>query len=219
MRVIILTLMLTAGSLTALAGGNEKFIKAVKAGLEQMDSAKTIGDWLAVANKFERIAGAEKKEWLAYYYASQSYVIMSYMDEDRSKLDTYLDKAQELIDNARKASKKNAEIHVLQSWIYSARIGADPMTRGPKFGGMSSMELNTAEEYDADNPRIYYMRATSLYYTPAQWGGGKDKALPILETAMAKYEAFKPESEIHPDWGKEQTATMLADCKKELGKD
>ena len=218
MRTLLLTVIMIAGTMNVQAGGNEKFVNAIKSNLVLLDSVQSLGDMQNVANKFERIATAEKKEWLGYYYASYCYVMISYMDADKTKVDSYLDKSQELLDVAKKMEKKNAEIFVLQSWIYSARIGVDPMSRGPKYSGMSNMALKTATEYDADCPRIYYLQATSKYYTPAQWGGSKTEALKLLETSAAKFEVFEPKSEIHPNWGKDQTMDLLVKCREEVKK-
>ncbi|MBK6994102.1 MAG: hypothetical protein IPH31_03955 [Lewinellaceae bacterium] len=48
----------------------------------------------------------------------------------------------------------------------------------------------------------YMQEGATLLFTPPQWGGDKVKAKVTLETAAAKYEAFKPASSIHPNWGK-----------------
>ena len=218
MRTLLLALIMLAGTLNVQAGGDEKLINAIKGNLTLMDSAKTLGDMQNVANKFERIANAEKKEWIPYYYAAQCYVLISYMDEDSKKMDSYLDKSQELLDMAKKNTKKNAEVEVLQSWIYSAKIGVNPMVRGPKYSGLSNAALKTAKEYDADCPRIYYLQGTSKYYTPEQWGGSKSEALKLFTMASDKFKTFKPKSEIHPNWGLEQTNELLEKSREAVEK-
>ena len=210
---LTLCLFLSAGLLYA-GGDNAKYISTMKSTLDMLDTASTMQQWLGAANKFERIGQAEKGEWLPHYYASYCYVLISYIDPDQSKLDEYLDKAESLLTEAaaRMKKKKDVEYHVLLSWIHSARIGVDPMTRGAKYGGLASQELNKAEEIDSDCPRIYYLRGVNLFYTPEMWGGGKDKAKPVLAKSVEKYDIFKPASEIHPDWGKDQALERLAEC-------
>jgi hypothetical protein len=34
-----------------------------------------------------------------------------------------------------------------------------------------------------------------------------------LQAALDKYASFKPTSELHPNWGKEITETLIKDCK------
>ena len=84
-----------------------------------------------------------------------------------------------------------------------------------KYGPLSSVMLDSAQKYNEHNPRIYYLRGTGLAYTPPMFGGGKDKAKPILETAVEKYKTFIPESDISPDWGEQETFKMLEYCGKD----
>jgi hypothetical protein len=57
------------------------------------------------------------------------------------------------------------------------------------------------------------MKGTGLLYTPPQYGGGKDKALPALEEAVAKFKTFKPASSIMPHWGEARANEVLEQCK------
>ncbi len=216
MKVLSLIFAFTLSAVVATAGGdNKKFIKTMETTIAMLDTVESPGSMMAVSNRFERIANAEQKEWLPLYYAAFCQIMISYMESDNEKKDEILDKAQALVDKANELEKKNSEIHILMGWIYSARIMVDPMTRGQKFGPQSSAMYTAAEQYDETNPRVDYMRGTSLFYTPPMWGGGKDKALPVLETAAEKYKNFKPKSSIHPTWGEKQTLEMIAQCNEE----
>ena len=102
----------------------------------------------------------------------------------------------------------------MKSFINSMKISVDPMTRGQKLGMQSAMLNARAMELDKDNPRAYLLKGSGLMYTPAQYGGGKDKALPVLEEAVAKFKSFKPKSSIMPHWGEARAISMLEQCKK-----
>jgi hypothetical protein len=52
-----------------------------------------------------------------------------------------------------------------------------------------------------------------LKFTPEQFGGGCATAKPVLQSALDKYAKFVPASEIHPNWGKQRTEAMIAECK------
>jgi hypothetical protein len=52
----------------------------------------------------------------------------------------------------------------------------------------------------------------NTYYTPESFGGGHDKALPLLEKSWELFGTFKPKDETYPDWGKDQAAGMVALC-------
>ncbi|MNL53532.1 hypothetical protein D3C87_1767880 [compost metagenome] len=77
---------------------------------------------------------------------------------------------------------------------------------GEKFTGY----LQSAKSINAENPRIYYLEGSSLFFTPEEYGGGKKVAKPMLEKAQQKFTVFKPETAIHPDWGKMETEWMLS---------
>jgi hypothetical protein len=64
---------------------------------------------------------------------------------------------------------------------------------------------------DPNNPRLYYLEGAGIFGTPEQYGGGKAKAKPVLEKAVAlfKSEQHKP---LHPHWGQKQAEDMLAQC-------
>jgi hypothetical protein len=51
----------------------------------------------------------------------------------------------------------------------------------------------------------------SLFGTPPQFGGGKDKAKPLFEKSVALYKAAKPAT-LAPTWGQKQAEDMLAQC-------
>ena len=48
----------------SLQAQNAKYIKAMKGQIAKLETAKSLEDYQAVANGFERIAKAEKTEWL-----------------------------------------------------------------------------------------------------------------------------------------------------------
>ncbi|HPI37276.1 MAG TPA: hypothetical protein PK397_04950, partial [Ignavibacteriaceae bacterium] len=76
-------------SITLIGGLNadDKFNKAMKKNLDKIETLKTAAEFIDVANNFERIALAEKSEWLPYYYASYLYVIASYMEQNPDSKD------------------------------------------------------------------------------------------------------------------------------------
>jgi hypothetical protein len=81
-----------------------------------------------------------------------------------------------------------------------------------QYGLLSDKMLKAAKEQDPTNPRPYMLKGQGLKYTPEQFGGGCKTAKPELEMAMEKFNAFKPATELSPDWGKTYTATLLKEC-------
>ena len=199
---------------TASFAQSEKYVANMKSNIAAIDSSfKNPQNLLDLANKFERIATAEKTQWLAYYYAALCQVNYTYMEKDKSKVDAIADKATELIDKADALQPNNSEISCIKSMIASAHMMVNPMQRFQEYGPEAASYLDAAMQQDATNPRPEYLRGQGLKYTPEQFGGGCATAKPMLQSSLAKYNTFKPASEIHPTWGKQRVELLLSECK------
>ncbi len=193
---------------------SERYTAAMKKNLASIDTAMANpASLLIVSNNFERIANAEKNQWLPYYYAALCQVNYGFITTDKTTVDAYADKATLLIEKADSLAPKNSEISCLKSMIASCHMMVDPMTRWMQYGQESSSNLEAAISQDPTNPRPHFLKGQGLKYTPEQFGGGCKTALAELQTASQKYDAFKKESEISPDWGKEQVVKLISDCK------
>lgn len=210
-KYLVLLLFITT---SGFAQENKKFEKAMEKNLTLLNDAKTGEDYTNVANAFERIAKAETKEWLPSYYEAFALILSANDVSDGTKKDAVLDKAMEVAKAAEAISPDNSEIVTLQSWITSMKISVDPMNRGQKLGMEASVLTSRAIELDPENPRPYLLQGTGLFYTPEQFGGGKDKAQKVLEKAVEKFNSFKPKNKLMPNWGKERAMSLLEECKK-----
>jgi hypothetical protein len=211
MKKLLITLAAVAMYLSAFAQ-SPKFTDAMNKTLAEMDTAETAEELLSVANKFERIALAEKNQWLPFYYAALCRTFTVYMTQDVSKIDPMLDVAQKHANLADSLQPNNSEIVLLKSMILGGRIMVDPMSRGMQYGMQSGMLNTQAMTLDPENPRPYFVMGQALFYTPEQFGGGKDKGCAQLMKAKEKYATFTPASPLHPDWGKEQLEQALSLC-------
>ena len=213
MKKIIVSVLFLALSIGSFAQ-SEKYVNAMKAGIAAIDSSfKNPQSMFELANKFERIATAEKNQWLAYYYAAFCQVNYTYLEEDKSKVDAIADKATALLDKADSLMPKNSEISCVRSMIANAHMLVNPMQRYMQYGAESASQLEKAMIEDPTNPRPYFLKGQGLKYTPEQFGGGCKTATPILETALEKYGTFKPASDISPNWGMKRVQALLEECK------
>ncbi len=193
---------------------SEKYLTSMKSNIAAIDTSFTNPqNLLDLANKFERIANAEKNQWLAYYYAALCQVNYTYMEKDKTKIDAIADKATELIDKADALEPKNSEISCIKSMIAGAHMMVNPMQRFMEYGPEASSHLESAMQQDPTNPRPEYLQGQTLKYTPEQFGGGCGAAKPVLQSSLAKYGTFKAASEIHPNWGKERVEMLIKECK------
>jgi hypothetical protein len=212
MKKIIYIVTIAIISFANVEAQNEKFVGAMKKQIAILDTAQKVETLTGLSNTFERIANAEKKEWTAYYYTA--YVIMrkAYAKQDTKNNDETADIAEKHLKLADSLSPNNSEISCVKSMIAALRMMVDPMSRGQKYGMESNMWLMKSKEQDPNNPRPYMLAGQAKFYTPPQWGGGKDKAKIELEEAKKRFETFKPTNDIAPNWGKMYNETLLLQC-------
>jgi hypothetical protein len=87
----------------------------------------------------------------------------------------------------------------------------DPQSRWQTYGMEASAALQTGMQLDPTNPRLYYLQGMSIFGTPEQFGGGKDKAKPVFQKAVDLYKTFKVKP-LYPNWGQKEAEDMLAKC-------
>ncbi len=207
--LFILTLSFAAST---VFGQSAKYNDAMTKTLAEMDSLKSGDQFMVIANKFERIALAEKNMWLPYYYSALARCTAVFIYNDNAKTDDILDIAEKHAKVADSLQPKNSEILVLRSMVLGGRIMVDPMTRGQSMGMQSMLLMNEAMQIDPTNPRSYYMLGRSLFYTPPQFGGGKEPGCQMLAKSKQNYIVFEPQSALHPNWGEDQVDEMLKQC-------
>ena len=195
-------------SVTAMAQ-SDKYEAAMKKGFAAMDSAKTVMDWQNAAAMFERIGDAEKTQWLPYYYAGLAHSTIGWMDP-KGDADANADKIKALCDKAE-AIEKNAEIYSLRNMAATQQMIVDPQSRWATYGQEAAAALQKGMELDPNNPRLYYLQGMSVFGTPEQFGGGKEKAKPILQKAVDLFKAEQPKP-MYPHWGQKQAEDALAQC-------
>ncbi|RYG02497.1 MAG: hypothetical protein EOO02_10450 [Chitinophagaceae bacterium] len=208
----IITALLAFVITTTVSAQNEKMIRAMTPTVAAIDSIKTPDGWINAANQFQRIADAEKTEWLPYYYAALSNVMTGFMTgaNQADKTDPIADKAEALITKAQGLTKDNAEIWIVKKMISNLRMQADPMNRWQTYGQAGTEALQKAKALDPQNPRIFMLEGQDKFYTPEEFGGSKAEAKKLFETSVAKFAETKPENAISPQWGLSQVKYFLS---------
>jgi hypothetical protein len=209
----ILTIALCLLFSNIIIAQSEKYTNAMKKNIADLETAMEKNMLPDLANSFERIADAEKTQWLPYYYAAYCNVMLAFVEQDKSKTDGIADKAEQLLKKAEElAGGENSETCVIKSMIATAHMMVDPQARFMQYGQASAMQLTKSKSLDPTNPRPVYLEAQSKFHTPEQFGGGKAQAKPLFAKALEMYDQFKPASELHPVWGKGAAAYFLAQC-------
>ncbi len=162
---------------------------------------------------FERIASAEKSNWLPNYYVGMVNVTASFNPANKDKVPAMLDKAQTAIDNASVVSPNNPEIMVLQAMLYTAMIVQDPMTNGMKYSGKVMEQYFKAQAIAPENPRVVFCKA-DFEINSAKWTGADTKPLCAqVAKSIDLFAKFKPDTPFHPNWGLERAEQTMNKCK------
>jgi len=164
------------------------------------------------SNAFERIGNAEPDNWLPYYNLALLKTRTTFGMKDKTNLETQLNIATDFVDKADMISPDNSEIYVLKALINVAKIASDPMVYGASLSGETTELYQKAIALDKNNPRAYSGLAEF------EMGGArffKQDLSPYckkLQASIALYDSFKPDSKLHPNWGKERVLQVLKSC-------
>ncbi|WP_118949657.1 hypothetical protein [Taibaiella helva] len=187
---------------------------SVKAFFEGKDQAEKINQ----SNRLGLIAKKFNTEWSASYYAALSRIMLNYDEKDAAKKDAYLDEAEDFLATATSLADKNdkgqqSELYAITAMLANARLGVDPKKRWQKYGKIFESNLEKAKEYNPENPRIYFLKATSIFFTPKMFGGGKKKSLEYFEKAEGFFAKESHDDITKPFWGKEANDEFMKQAK------
>lgn len=210
-KLITITALLLA---TAGAYAQEYAAKLTEA-FTTLNTTQDFQEKINQSNKLSLIAKKYNTDWAPAYYAALGKIFISYEEKDNAKKDAYLDDADLLVEQATKAAgKMNDELHVVTAMAANARLAVNPEKRWQKYGKIFEDNLEKAKALNADNPRIYYLKGTTLFFTPKMWGGGKDKALEYFNKATPLFDKEEDGDISKPYWGKEANDYFIGECKK-----
>ncbi len=205
-KVLVIISLLVA----TVVNAQSKFEDAMTKGLAQMKDAKTASDYTDVSSFFERVADAEKTQWLPYYYAGMSLYLSAWIDKSADK-DKIADKCKDFITKGQ-AIENNADLYCLVQQVAILQLMVDPMSRWQTYGAQAKTALADATKADPNNPRIYYLQGMTTFNTPEAYGGGKTLAKPMFQKSVDLFKTYVPKP-FYPNWGKEEAEKMLEQCK------
>ena len=185
----------------------------LKKNIHSFESSKTAPEFIKAATDFENLALAEKKDWLPFYYAGLCDVLVAFQ-KSKTEIDAWCDKAESFARRADSLSKNNSEVLVLKSMITAARINVNKTQRGKKYGAVATKYAIEAIKLNEANPRAHFVKAQAILNTPPAFGGGEKKARPVFEMVLEKDKTFKPESGLHPKWGRKEAEKELQKINK-----
>jgi len=163
-----------------------------------------------------RLAAAElPAEARAYHEAYLNYALVTRLREKDPK------GAEALLDRTMKAlePRQDGESLALLGACIGLKLGFSPMS-GMTLAPKASRLFEKATQASPASPRVRLFHGSHVLHTPAFFGGGPKKALPILEGAVqtAEAEAQKPPTDPWaPRWGRVEAYAWLAIAQASAG--
>ncbi|WP_395066950.1 hypothetical protein [Flavobacterium sp.] len=180
---------------------------------------KALGLWKEGKNAdatalFERIASAEKDNYLPNYYIALINTTEAFNPANKDKMSLLLAKANEALDTELAKSPKNVELLVVQAMAKTALLASDPMTYGMTLSPKISEIYMLASMLAPENPRVVFCKA-QFDIGGAKWTGADVKQLCTqVEKSIDLFAKFKPENQFSPSWGLDRAQETLKNCGK-----
>ena len=193
---------------------NPGYRAAMEKSLTALAEATEAAQLMDVANRFERIARAEKGMWLPWYYAAYATLNGAIKALTAEEKDQRLDQAQRYLDEALALAAEESEVVALQGYIHTIRVTVDPATRGQQLAPQATQTLVRASKMNPDNPRALFLLGQMQYGTAQFFGADLSEACKLIRQAVDKYETATVEDALMPAWGEENAKRMSEQCEK-----
>jgi len=164
---------------------------------------------------FERIASAEKNNWLPNYYVALVNTTQAFsMLQDKEKVNALLTKAQTAQDAAIAVAPNEPELMVMQAMIYTAYVASDPMTNGMKLSGKVNELYAKARAIAPNNPRVVFGQAEFNIGGARYFGQDTKPMCAEIDRAIELFASYQAPSQFHPKWGLDRAKEAQAECNK-----
>ncbi|PKP26338.1 MAG: hypothetical protein CVU03_03665 [Bacteroidetes bacterium HGW-Bacteroidetes-2] len=207
MEKVLLILALTISSIAMMAQSN------YEQGMQKAFQHWEEGNITEATALFERIASAEKDNWLPNYYVALVNTTTAFQTKDNKQVSALLAKAQAALDYELDKDPYNVELMVMQAMIHTAWIAHDPMTNGQRLSGTVMQIYGQAESIAPENPRVVLNKAEFEMGSARFFGTDTTPICLQIEKAVQLFDTFKPETPFHPNWGKDRAMQQVNECK------
>ena len=176
--------------------------------LDQLHEAQKLFDCARQNGHYE--------EFALYYLALCEYRLSTLFaatpDEQTQSINRtieYLKEAIELEDNF-------SDAHALLASAYGQKLGLKPHL-GMVLGPETKRVLEKSKRLDGNNPRVVLIDGMSDYYTPAVFGGDKQRAISKIEQALELFTKEEIRDSLQPSWGYDEACAQLGVMRQETG--
>jgi hypothetical protein len=189
-----------------------KFVETMQKHIQTVYTSQSVEEIQGAVNAFDRIADAEKTKWEPFYYSAFGNVMMANKEKDGAKKDTYLDLALKGVESAKAIVPNESEVIALEGFIHMIRVTVDPASRGQQYSGMAFQSFGKAVAVNPENPRALALLAQMQYGMAQFFGSPTTEACATLTKSLEKFESYKSENPLAPQWGKKMAEGLKTKC-------
>lgn len=210
MKTMLTFLLVTS---TFLLQAQDKYTTSMLKNIDALYKNKTIDEYQASVNAFERIAAVEKNKYEPYYYAAFGDIMIAANETAPEKKDAWLDLASKAVDKANSLKPNDSEVVALEGFIHMIRVTVDPASRGQEYSGKAFTAFNKALALNPENPRALALLGRMQFGTAKFFGSDINEACATSGKALENFETYKSTGSLAPHWGKTIAEEIKSNCK------
>ena len=156
------------------------------------------------------------EEFALYYLALCEYRLATLFAATSDEQTQCINRTIEHLKGAIELEDNFSDAHALLASAYGQKLGLKPHL-GMALGPETKRVLEKSKRLDGNNPRVVLIDGMSDYYTPAVFGGDKQRAISKMEHALELFAKEEIRDALQPSWGYDEACAQLGIMRQEAG--
>ena len=156
------------------------------------------------------------EEFALYYLALCEYRLASLFATTPGEQAECINRAIGHLKGAIELEDNFSDAHALLASAYGQKLGLKPHL-GMVLGPETKRVLEKSKRLDGNNPRVVLIDGMSDCYTPAMFGGDKQRAISKMEHALELFAKEEIRDPLQPSWGYDEACTQLGIMRQDAG--
>lgn len=212
MKTMIITIALSLLSILGVSQ-NSEYVASMCKTLPAYKDCSTAEDFKVLGNTFKEISLKFPNEWLAFYYHAHCYIVMSLLQpQGTPEKENYLNDSDSSVKKVIEIASQEADAWTLLGMFYTARVLVNPNEYGRSHINLSNQAIEKAMAIEPANPRAKLLRLQNKIGEARYFGLDIKEYCPEAESLLKEWDNYTTKSPMHPSWGKEQAAKLVAGC-------
>ena len=156
------------------------------------------------------------EEFALYYLALCEYRLATFFAATPGEQTESINRTIEHLKGAIELEDNFSDSHALLASAYGQKLSLKPHL-GMALGPETKRVLEKSKRLDGNNPRVVLIDGMSDYYTPAMFGGDRQRAISKMEHALELFAKEEIRDPLQPSWGYDEACAHLGIMRQETG--